>query len=260
MNSVITYDTIVSERVVFVLGNKRTDLIGKRFGRLTVIEETDERKWGNVVWLLECECGNKKKAVAQSFTSGNTVSCGCSRTKTWQEKAEKNIGKVYGRLTVVKPLKKREGKYKMQYLCKCDCGNETVKRLDLLKSGHTVSCGCYHKEIVSKENSHFYKEFLTEADRERNRYTLFGDKIYNWRKEVYERDNYACKVCGVGGAKKSNNLNAHHLNGWNWFEPGRFDVKNGVTLCRGCHSDFHSVYGYGDNTKEQFEEYIKALA
>lgn len=34
-----------------------------------------------------------------------------------------------------------------------------------------------------------------------------------WRKKVFERDNYTCCVCNdnTGG-----NLNAHHLNGWNW--------------------------------------------
>ena len=51
------------------------------------------------------------------------------------------------------------------------------------------------------------------------------------------------------------NLNAHHLNGWNAFPEQRFDLDNGVTLCTDCHKDFHSQYGYGDNTREQFNEY-----
>ncbi len=33
--------------------------------------------------------------------------------------------------------------------------------------------------------------------------------------------------------------------------------KNGITLCEKCHDNFHLHYGYGDNTKEQFEELQK---
>ena len=75
-----------------------------------------------------------------------------------------------------------------------------------------------------------------------------------WRQAVFKRDNYTCVCCGdsIGG-----NLNAHHLNGWNWCKEQRYDVDNGVTLCENCHLKFHKVYGYGDNTKEQFNKFIK---
>lgn len=34
------------------------NLIGERFGRLTVIEKTDKRKNGSIVWKCQCDCGN----------------------------------------------------------------------------------------------------------------------------------------------------------------------------------------------------------
>lgn len=33
-----------------------------------------------------------------------------------------------------------------RWLCRCDCGNEVVVYGRHLKSGNTMSCGCYHKE------------------------------------------------------------------------------------------------------------------
>jgi hypothetical protein len=54
------------------------NLIGKTFGRLTVIEKTDKRgSSGAVFWRCLCECG-KTKDVSSSCLKGNqTKSCGC---------------------------------------------------------------------------------------------------------------------------------------------------------------------------------------
>lgn len=80
---------------------------------------------------------------------------------------------------------------------------------------------------------------------------------YKWIRDVYKRDNYTCQCCGYdnGGT-----LTAHHQNSWHWDKDNRFNIENGVTLCESCHHRFHKEYGYKDNTKEQFLEYLnKAL-
>ena len=54
-------------------------------------------------------------------------------------------GKRFGRLTVIS----RSGSNKRgnaKWLCKCDCGNHTTVLGNKLRSGHTQSCGCLHKE------------------------------------------------------------------------------------------------------------------
>lgn len=58
-------------------------------------------------------------------------------------------GEKFGRLYVIKRI---GSTYYHQplWLCKCECGNETVLCGQALRSGHTQSCGCYNKEIVRK--------------------------------------------------------------------------------------------------------------
>lgn len=34
------------------------DLTGQRFGRLVALEVFGKNKYGNIVWLCKCECGN----------------------------------------------------------------------------------------------------------------------------------------------------------------------------------------------------------
>lgn len=79
-------------------------------------------------------------------------------------------------------------------------------------------------------------------------------EVSQWRKSVFKRDDYICQCCGYD---KGNILVSHHLYSYDEYEALRTDISNGVTLCENCHKDFHSKCGYGSNTKEQFEEYLK---
>lgn len=83
---------------------------------------------------------------------------------------------------------------------------------------------------------------------ERQKRDMFSGKLRKWRDSVYERDNYICQICN----RNSPNLNAHHLNSWDFHISERFTLENGITLCYKCHQNFHKKYGFGKNTKEQF--------
>lgn len=55
---------------------RKEDLTGRRFGRLTVIEESG--KLGKkVAWLCKCDCGNYTRVRAHHLKGGQIVSCGC---------------------------------------------------------------------------------------------------------------------------------------------------------------------------------------
>lgn len=60
-------------------------------------------------------------------------------------------GQKFGRLTVINRGPNKNNR--TAWICKCDCGNEILVIGKSLKSGNTQSCGCLHKELVSKQFS-----------------------------------------------------------------------------------------------------------
>ena len=60
----------------------KNNLVGQRFGKLTVIERTEERtNHGSVIYLCKCDCGNEIKVRSSHLTEGQTQSCGCINSK-----------------------------------------------------------------------------------------------------------------------------------------------------------------------------------
>lgn len=53
------------------------ELVGKRFGKLTVVERMQNSKAHKTRWLCRCDCGNEVIVVGSNLQSGNTTSCGC---------------------------------------------------------------------------------------------------------------------------------------------------------------------------------------
>lgn len=80
--------------------------------------------------------------------------------------------------------------------------------------------------------SHSYIDGRTKETR-----LLRKNKMYrDWRKTVYERDEYTCQNCGDS---KGGNLNAHHIKSWKDYPELRYESSNGVTLCKPCHRECH---------------------
>lgn len=54
------------------------NLVGQRFGKLTVVEMLEERnKNGRIVYRCKCDCGNEVDVLGNSLTTYHTLSCGC---------------------------------------------------------------------------------------------------------------------------------------------------------------------------------------
>ena len=59
------------------------DLVGEKFGRLTVLEKDNSKKGRKAYWICKCDCGTIKSIRGDCL--GSTVSCGCYNR-------EKNVG------------------------------------------------------------------------------------------------------------------------------------------------------------------------
>ena len=54
----------------------RPDLVGERFGRLTV-QSFAEKRGARRLWNCACDCGNAHKASTSDLRYGSVQSCGC---------------------------------------------------------------------------------------------------------------------------------------------------------------------------------------
>ena len=125
-----------------------TDLIGQRFGMLTVVSEEepvlDAR--GHRIRMLNCrcDCGGEKLARYNNLMTRNTRSCGCTRFP--KNPPVDLTGKKFRMLTVIseaEPHILKDGAKRRRWNCVCECGNEvTVLQTNLVSPHGTKSCGC----------------------------------------------------------------------------------------------------------------------
>lgn len=238
---------------------KNKIVIGSKYGRWTTLYKTDKRSpSGLVYWMCECECGERREVTSQTLDNGQSKSCGCFNrdklTERLMTKREKRlvsrIGDKINEFTVVKKVEDNPG-YKTVFLCKCSCGEEIELTESQIYIDKRQSCG--HKRIGKYHWN--YNHELSDDERKGDRYTYLP-RMKKWAKEVYRRDGWRCVICNhKDTGRKGEGIVAHHLNSYRGHEDESTDLNNGATLCEHHHKLFHSTYGYGNNTKQQFEEF-----
>ncbi len=105
-------------------------------------------------------------------------------------------GQRFGRLTVIKQIEdyiSSNGKRMTQWLCKCDCGNETkVVGSRLTKKNGTKSCGCLQREKASQIGKNNKKYNIYDLTGEYGiGYTTKGEEFY-FDLEDYEKIKNHC--------------------------------------------------------------------
>jgi len=149
---------------------RQVDLLGRKFGRLTVVSLDHTESKGRKFWKCICACETFSVVAACHLLSGHTSSCGClMRERTSQANFVDLKGKRFGLLEVTHVADIGQGG-KYRWFCKCDCGSVHKVYGDSLVQGSTNSCGCAQMGV--SENSpagEIYQEVLT----------LFPDAQFN---------------------------------------------------------------------------------
>lgn len=116
-------------------------------------------------------------------------------------------GQKFGKLTVIELHHKRKIKNstRVYWLCKCDCGGETITRTDNLTSGATTSCGCVHLNILRTIG---IKHNLSDS----RLYKVYTSMIYR----CYNKNNYQYYLYGSRGISVCEEWKKDFMNFYNW--------------------------------------------
>lgn len=199
-----------------------------------------------------CSCGNKSKITYEKFRIGQRCrECRNRKLRGNGAHTYEFIKKVFedGGCVLLSDSYKN-GKEKLKY--QCECGSVSEISYSKFKIGQRCQ-KCKSRKIIealSGEKNPAFKKEKTQAERIRDRkYPEYSA----WRRQVYERDDYACYSCGEKGGQ----LNAHHIMAYSTHPDLRTNVSNGVTLCTSCHKEYHSNYYKNDADEESFRMFIR---
>lgn len=146
---------------------------------------------------------------------------------------------------------------------KCDKCNKIIEdeyrnflRHKKDENNNIYCCNCASSVFCSKEKHYNWKKELTDDYRIYRSNRRLDPEYNKFIKLVLSRDNFTCQVCHN---KNKGNLVVHHLESYNNNQELSKDITNGICLCKDCHKNFHRIYGKGNNTRKQFNEWSNII-
>lgn len=162
------------------------------------------------------KCGENKEfsEFYKTGTKKDRICCWCK--KCWVKNSKENRKKRRAKRLFLYPKKKKQRRYLTRRLKELALKN--IRQ-------YSFKAGKEHPN---------WKGGISQL---RNKHSFADKKYINWRKAVFERDNYTCQDCKArSGNGKEVYLEAHHLKEWIDYPELRFEVSNGLTLCKDCHN------------------------
>ena len=182
-------------------------------------------------------CYRYNNEYQYAFPSLNTIAKDTNISKRKVQESIKWLEKK--RFIVKKYFKNNQYTYMMYYILKDNATYEKDENLNYILIPNDEEE--YITTYIEEE-----KEIKTNNKNKRK----VDYKYIKWRKDVLERDDYKCKLCGK--TKDETILNVHHIVRYADNEELRTDINNGISLCYECHK---KILG----KEKEFEEYFKQL-
>lgn len=220
------------------------------------INENGNENFNKFIVEFKCNCGNISKKLVGSFIK-NTKCNECSKQSSIDKRSISynyiyNFVKENNCLLITKENEYNSSSGKIKV--KCQCGDIYKTTFMYFKFENKRQCNKCGRSKISGENSHLWRGGASSDNT-----IIRGSKEYRkWKLDVFKKDNFTCQCCGDNSG---GNLEAHHLENFSDYENLRYDIDNGITLCKDCHNpniygSFHNTYGTRFNTPDQLYEYI----
>lgn len=159
------------------------NLVGQRFGSLTVLSKTPERYKTYVVYECKCDCGNVLKASVYDLKYCKLKSCKdpeCPHRHTETRRTNSRVdltGKRFGNLVCIeKTGRSRHGS--SIWVVRCDCGNtDEVQASWLMHHGTTMCSQCrFDKKHMTKTD----KSKCSGGRPRKNRESKTRSRFHEW--------------------------------------------------------------------------------
>lgn len=187
------------------------DLIGQKFGRLTVIKKSENKTKGTVLWLCKCDCnGNEKEYRGSNLKNGATKSCGC-----YQKQVVSRNGKKYNKYDLYK-------EYGIGYTSKEEEFYFDLEKLKLIDN----YCWCKDSKngyIVTRvNNKHIFLHRLIMDAQENEIIDHINHIRHDNRKDNLRKVTTQQNNCNTKNYKNNNS----GYKGVHWYKPTQKWVAN----------------------------------
>jgi 5-methylcytosine-specific restriction endonuclease McrA len=224
-----------------------SESIGKKFGRLEVLEAVDSGA-GRWVARCKCDCGKPFIADPRMLKRGDTKSCGCLRRELASTRRTADLlGQKFGRLEVLAKAEIR-GKNRM-WDCRCECGELRTLSSNALLTGNTKSCGCLNKDQtrIAKFRDLSYTPIVKRYSSKAATRNLRWDLTPAFAEALIQQD---CTYCGAPPTIRYGSQLP--VNGIDRIDSSlAYTDSNVVACCKACNS------AKGTMTVDEFKQWVE---
>jgi 5-methylcytosine-specific restriction endonuclease McrA len=240
------------------------DLTGKKFTRLLVLQRVEKEFKKPMYWLCQCDCGKQVEVISSTLKAENgTKSCGCLRSELRRKSGKDYTGQKFGMLTIIRRDFSSRKDHNPHWLCKCECGGETIVAINNLKKGSTVSCGCFGLERARSRA----KKLQTKKEGDSALHSVMYTYKYNANKRDIDfkltDEEFGslifgnCGYCSATPNNKSRNRYGNGdviYNGIDRIDNGLpYEISNCITCCQNCNRAKYKM------SYQEFSDWIRRL-